>query len=450
MATTDFKIAAKKASTQAHYLLEIDLINNESDAAGYGNKTIYLSDKYLDIESVRYEGLVSSWGGMDVSLSENEGIAAVNDFSITVVNKKLMFQDYVTDSKFSDLFAHFYFAGCTCRVYQWFEDLTLKSDALLIFSGITKQPSFDRNYVSFDIEDDRSILIDVPVNIVTLNDFANAPQESIGFPLPIVYGDDWDWNALPADQQSLTPCVEVDSIVKKFYIANHQIRSNDIGNNSLNCKIYLKDAGIYGALVADQGVLTNDENGAYFTLGYNIYYLFRHIPKIRGSQCSAAITDYSNILDYNDATTLTLQENEALYLKFDSFPELGNLEFSNSVNIAMFYKITAVSGGSPYGVRKYYNEGYDAAGGGFSTGANITGTGTISYDIGADTSVKGQEADQSDKTLAWTLKDLSNYEYGLTVNAGCTITLAWIYLIVYNIPLTYKKYWGKPTRIERP
>jgi len=447
MATTDFKKAAKKTSTQAHYLLEIDVKKKESGA--YAARTIYLSDKYLIIEGVHYEGLISDWGGMDTSLPDNEGFAAVNDFSITVINKRMMFQDNASESRFSDLFTNYYWAGCTCRVYQWFEEnLTLKSDALLIFSGIAKQPSFNSTHVSFEIVEDESILIDVPVNIVTLNEYPNAPEESIGLPLPIIYGDDWEWNDLPAEKQCLTPCLEVDSVIKKFYIAKHQIRSNDIGSNALNCKIYLKDAGIYGELVAAQGALTNDENGAYFTLGSNIYYCFRHIPKIRGSQCSATITDFKNVTDYNDSTTLTLQQNEKLFLKFDAFPDLGILEASGNPEINMWYKITAVTGSSPYGVMQYYNEAYGEATK-FSTGVEIVDTGTTNYILGNDTTVKGSEASQNDKTLAWTLRDLSNYEYGLTVNAGCTITLSWMYLIVNNIPISFKRYYGYQTQVDK-
>lgn len=449
MATTDFKKAAKKASTQAHYLLEIDLKKTESGA--YDARTIYLSDKYLIIEGVHYEGLVSSWGGMDVTLPANEGFASVNDFSISVVNKRMMFQDNASEIWFSDLFYNYYWAGCACRVYQWFEDLTLKSDALLIFSGITKQPSFNNTHVSFDIEEDNSNLIDIPVDIVTLNDYPNAPEESIGLPLPIVYGDDWDFNQIESNSASVSPCIEVDQNIQKYFIANHETALDNLGSNGFAVKIFLQEAGIYGTLYAPSITLTNEENRCFFQLNGSAYYFFYTKPKIKGSQYSS-VDDYDNAVDNSDTTYITLSENETFYLKFAKFPTLGKLEQSDTINIELSIVLGSVTGSSPYGTIKYYNPGYDAGVGGFSTGANITaGSTTQTYDIDSDTSAKGERDDQGDKDDQWKLSDLAGYEYGITVNAGCTIQVKNLNLYVERIPLySYQLFYNPYRPIKEP
>lgn len=448
MATVDYKKSSKKTSTQAHLLLEIDLINKESDPANYGHKTIYLSDKYLIVEGVHYEGIVSDFGGMDMTLSDNEGIASVNDFPITLLNQKLMFMDYATDIRFSDLFSHFYFVGCTCRVYQWFEDLTLKSDALLIFTGITKQPAFNKNEVTFSIEEDSSIFRDVPINIVTLNEYPNADPKQCGLPIPVVYGNDWYYDNILTGNASIVPCRQVDQNTNKFYISKHKIKQTSIGTYADEIKIYLSDADMYGIIYAFNSSIVSNVNGAYFILGDDIYYYFYSIPKMKGSQYNCITTDYSNIVKGVTTDDITLQASELVYLKFAKFPSLGSLEISPVITIRLIVNIEAVTGASPYGTIKYYNPGYDAGAGGapsFSTGLAITGTGLQTYMIDADKSAHGQRDDQGDQDDAWTLDDLAGYEYGITASAGCTIKVNYIYLRVGYVPLRYGfSYWQKP------
>ena len=164
MATTAYKNARQKAFTKAHLLLEIDLVGTGTTYDAY--KTVYMSDKYITVDGQEYEGVVLDFGGMDVSLPANEGISSTNDFSISVHNSRLQFME--SDTKFSDLFDDYYFAGSVCRVYQWFEELTSKDDAELIFTGICKQPTFDDSEVSFDIEEDSSFYVDIPVSYTHL------------------------------------------------------------------------------------------------------------------------------------------------------------------------------------------------------------------------------------------------------------------------------------------
>lgn len=445
MATASFLTAAAKASTEkATYLLEIDLIGTGTTYAS--SKTIYLSDQYVTIETVDYEGIVLNWGGLDVDLPSNEGIASINDFSITLANQRLMF--FEADVRFSDILDDYYFAGSVVRVYQWFDELTLKSDAELIFTGICKQPEFDLNEIRFEITEDDSVFIDIPTSLITLNEYSDAPDESIGNPLPIVYGNDWFFSPELSRNESISPCICVDKYLQKYCIANHEVKHSSLGTNGDDIKIYLEEAGIYGYLYAPNVSFNNDNEGAFFTLNGNIYYHFYNIPTIKGNQYSSAITDYADALDFSLATSITLNANETFYLKFDKFPSLGQLELSDSINIKLYARIGAVTGGSPYGTMKYYNAGYDAgAAPGFSTGQNITaGTGLTTYDIAADTSVKGVRDDQSDKDAAWSLDDLAGLEYGITVSAGCTIELQYLVLYVYRIPL---KYVPKGLRIRR-
>ena len=434
MATASFLTAARKASTKANFLLEIDLIGTGTtyDSA----KTIYLSDRYITIESVDYEGIVLDWGGLDVNLPANEGIASINDFSITLANKRLQF--FEADVRFSDIFDDYYFAGSVARVYQWFDELTAKSDAELIFTGICKQPDFDLNEINFEITEDDSAFIDVPIDIISLNDYPDAPDNSVGFPFPVVYGDNWEFGTAVAESASVSPCVEVDQYLKRYYIANHEIQASNLGSNGDNILIYLEDAGLYGWLYAPNAEYINDKSGAYFTLNGDVFYHFRIKPRIKGSQYSS-VDDYSNALDNSDTSFITLSAGETFYLKFDKFPTLGALELSDDLNVDLVCLLGSVTGSSPYGTIKYYNEGYDAgANPGFSTGANITaGSTSQTYAIDADTSIKGVRDDQSDKDAAWTLDDLKSLEYGITVSVGCTVQLKDIYLYVHRIPLLF-------------
>ena len=51
----------------------------------------------------------------------------------------------------------------------------------------------------------------------------------------------------------------------------------------------------------------------------DIFYNFSIAPKIKGSQYSSAITDYSNLFDDNTSTGIVLQASETFYLKFDTW-----------------------------------------------------------------------------------------------------------------------------------
>jgi len=432
-ATANYLNAARKANVKTNYLLEIDLNGESSDYDA--SKTIYLCDDYKTIESITYEALVLDWGGIDVLMQSNEGISSINAVNITLANERMMF--FISgDNKFSDILAEYTWHGSVCRIYQWFDELTAKSDALLIFKGIAKQPTYDLTEFSFSIEEDTSIFIDLPLDIVSINDFGNAPDDSIGQPLPIVYGDDWTNPSDGGRGGNLSPCIETDDNAKTFYIAGHSINESIAASN---VKIYLSDAQIYGTIVAANIATANTDAGATFTLNDDLFYNFSLAPKFKGSQYSSAITDWSNLYNNNTASGIVLSAGETFYLKFDTMPSKGALEYdaNAAINISTF--VSAVTGGSPYGTIKYYNAGYDAQVGAFSTGQNITGTGRQNYEIIADKSAHGTDGGQEDQKNSWTLSELSALEIGITVGAGNTITIGDLFINPTYVALNYIK-----------
>jgi hypothetical protein len=445
MATTAFKAAAKKIYTEANLLLEIDLIGN---GVHYDStRTIYLSSKVITVEGVVYEPIVLDFGDIDFSTEQNEGLSSINDTSITLANHRLSFMD--TDIKFSDLFNDYYFAGSKCRIYQWFGELSLKSDAELKFTGIVKQPSFNRNEVTLDIEDDESVLLDIPVNVIMKNDFPYAPKESIGKAIPIIYGTFIGEFGTTQPTPYVTPCIKTNDAVKQFYICDKQIADPIVALS--NIFMYLDDVDKYGYLSGDI-VYTNDNNGSRFTLDNNIDLTVYLCPKIKGSLFSCAVTDWNNILDFNSNTYITLNSGESFYLKFDNFLTQGNLESKSTTVVDLVAYISNVSGTPPggiYGKIYYYNAGYNAGSGGKSAGENITGNTAFTKHVLSDRTAHGIQADKSDDADIWTLDELSGYEYGIEVSAGCSFRLSRFYLELGKIPLMLYKPKSYPSKRKK-
>ncbi len=442
MSTINYQTEKEKINTEAVLLLEITL-------RGDGNltKVLYLADKYITVDGVKYEGAVQSWGGMDVTMY-NEGIAAISDYSISLQNKRLNFM--TTDVCISDILDTYYWAGSECKVYQWFESLTSKDDAELIFKGIVKQPAFDLNEIKFDIQESNTIHQNIPVDIVTLNNYSEAPEESIDKPLPIVFGDDWEYET-SLEHCVFTPCIEVDKNLKTFYIARHLVGE---AINIDDCALYIENVKAYAGLRSTNFSQINDSDGAKFTLGDSIYYHIYLIPKIKGSKYTSAVSDYSNALNMDTSDYITLQNNTQFYLKLDSVPNMGHLESLQTQMIRLWVEIGAVTGtavGGNYGYLRYYNDGYDAGKNPkFSTGTNITaGSNIYIHELVDNREAKGTSDDEDDNESPWIWDQLASMEFGITVenNGGDPITmqLERIVLELDYIPLVYKK----PTMFDR-
>jgi hypothetical protein len=435
MSTSNYQTEKVKKHTKAVLLLEIDIVGD-----GNNSRTLYLADKYLTIESTNYEGIVQSWGGMDMTIF-NEGLSAISDYSIILANDRLNYM--TTDTCISDIFDSYYWAGSVCRVYQWFEDLTLKTDAELIFKGMVKQPSFDLNEVRFDIQESNSIHQNVPLDIVTLNNYPEAPDESIGNPLPMVFGNDWDWTDKISSKACVSPCIETDKNLKTFYIASHKVEHANLDTGAMDVLIYVD--GRYGYISATNHTYTNNSDGARFILQDNIAYAMYLFPELQGSQYSSAIADYSNTIDNSSSSVIQLGASETFYLKLKDMPS-AVYENDATAAITLFINVNAVTGSSPYGVLTYYNPNWNGAGTNFSAGTNITGTGGLTFDLVANKDKKGIRADNDDQDDRWTKEDLLSLEYGITVSAGCTIDISIIRIYVSRLPLFYTKLGTVTTR----
>jgi len=304
---------------------------------------------------------------------------------------------------------------------------------------MVKQPSYDLMEVRFDIQEDNNIHQDLPIDIITLNNFSEAPEESIDNPLPIVYGDDWSWLSIREKGAVLSPCIETDKNTKEFYIGKHQVEAPNTGTNGSKVKLYLENIKHYGQLYAPNISYTNNSDGARFILNGDIFYIVNLIPTVKGGQYSSAITDYSNAVDGDNTTkTGAFTAAETFFVKLDKVPTLGSLEYNSGLTIQLILGTEDRTGTSPYGTLQYYNDNWQGGGTKFSTGQNITGASTV-YNLKADTSKKGTEVAQADQTFPWTWDDLSGLEFGFTVGAGDSFTVNRIYLAISYIPLVYTR-----------
>lgn len=146
-----------------------------------------LSDADRTVSGVKYRGLVESWGTLIQSVdlpSLSPGILAMNGLTLNNTD------DSISGGRFTDLFASQNYVNRKWVLYQGAVGVA-DADHLQIGQGIiTDQIKQNSNSVTLQLlENLTSVNVEVPTNRVNTNDHPNAPENNIGKPIPMAYGD---------------------------------------------------------------------------------------------------------------------------------------------------------------------------------------------------------------------------------------------------------------------
>ncbi len=191
--SSEFTAAKNKAGHAPINLLEITF----PAVSGFPELVARLADREdssssekLTILGNEYHAIVNSWGDLDALVfAERSDANATNGISIEVLNvdTDLLFPE----GPFSKLLDFYPPETATAKLYQWFGDegLTGLSEGLLFVGRMNDPISHDDRVCRFDLVDISSYIGDEVIGRqITINDYPNAPDESIGKTLPIVIG----------------------------------------------------------------------------------------------------------------------------------------------------------------------------------------------------------------------------------------------------------------------
>lgn len=418
-----------RTNTTGHLLLEITLLN----------RTLYLSDQYITIGANRYEGLVQDWGGIDKSRANESGFGKVGDSNIKLLNAKMNFQK---DSKFSDLFSDYYFENRPARILQWFEGLGY-SDCEIIFDGLINSYEFNESDVTLRLVDDDAEIFRIPFEIITKKSYPNAPDDSIGKPVPIVYGDMQNLD-YETELFGPSPMILVDQSTMKFMICDKKVHGFYYAAlwGYLAFYKHVPELNNYIFLNAPSKSIHNDTDGAWVELNSDITGQITLNLKIAGSKNT--VSDISNLVDNKADTYIEITDSDTLSLKAGSIPNLGKIRegsgAADSIQIGLRYGPTNPTSGT-VGTVRYYNKNYDDGAGGYGTSSNIPGTANtkdeLTFDKTGDKAGHGVADDQSDQYVQWTWDELGDYEWIIQPASGCTIRIYSIFLRFNNFDIVW-------------
>ena len=177
---TSLSNALKNANTTAFWVLKL-YYNDESNFIG-------VSDRHRQDGTDIYYGIVASFGTLRQSLDFFNFTTSIGNMSVTLINS----DDSIKGGRFTDLLSTNNFAN---RKWELFlntnETSTLDTAARMIGTGvISGEIDFDRNNTTLTLLDNSSRYHkQVPINVVDSSTYPNAPENNIGKPIPIAYGD---------------------------------------------------------------------------------------------------------------------------------------------------------------------------------------------------------------------------------------------------------------------
>tara|TARA_R110002074_G_scaffold401736_1_gene601115 strand:- start:1147 stop:3624 length:2478 start_codon:yes stop_codon:yes gene_type:complete len=172
--------ALKNANTTAFWVLKL-YYNDESAFIG-------VSDRHRQDGTDIYYGLVTSWGTYRQSLDFFNFTTSIGNMGVTLINT----ENSIKGKRFSDLLATNNFAN---RKWELFlntnETATLDTAARMIASGvISGEISYDENSTTLTLFDNTTRLHKkIPANKIDSATYTNAPENNIGKPIPMAFGD---------------------------------------------------------------------------------------------------------------------------------------------------------------------------------------------------------------------------------------------------------------------
>jgi len=324
------------------------------------------------------------------------GISTTGNVTLSLLN-----QDLLSDSLLSGKLDN---AEISIRLL--FDDGTQirfdESD--LIFKGVIDDYQFNKEAIEiFCVKSDIKSNITVPKKTIDKQGFPNAPDESIGSRIQLVYGNFWDGNDPDYNKFDLVPAILTDPESMEYTISDHILTGLTLASS-----VYMDAPQIntYVSLTLDNGIIFNSVPPAKVKLESPIKGGLAVRRFAKGDR--STINDFYKIMDRTESY-VTIGNNQKLYVKLPELSSFGKLSTATN-KIFIRYFLGTVSGSGTAVVRYHQASG--------STGKNITSadSDTINTYI--------IDTDDSDRTPGdWTWEELASTEFGITCDANISVQL---------------------------
>lgn len=335
-------------------------------------------------------------GPISQSIDLLGGISTTGNVTLSLLN-----QDLLSDSLLSGKLDN---AEISIRLV--FDDGTpIRLDETdLIFKGVVDDYEFNKESIEiFCVKSDIKSNLTIPKKTIDKQDFPNAPDESIGSRIQLVYGNFWDGNDPDYNKFDLVPAILTDPEVMQYTISDHILKGLTLASS-----VYMDAPQIntYVALTLDNGALFNSVPPAKVKLGSPIKGGLAVRRFARGDQSD--IDDFYKIMDRTESY-VTIGNNQKLYVKIPHLSSFGKLSTATN-KIFIRYFLGTVSGSGTAVVRYHQSSG--------STGKNITSADSDTFNTYII------DTDDSDRTPGdWTWEELASTEFGITCDANISVQL---------------------------
>lgn len=294
--------------------------------------TRYWSSENITISSQEYVGRFILQNGVDsidslVDTSIGGGLASIGNTSLSlneIITQNGLHRDFKPQSAGTELINRAVEIGC---VYN-FGSLST-TDIVWLYSGVIDDFNYSIDKLNLDVVAAREIdSLNLPRETVNTADYPNAPEESLGLPIPILYGDFIAGNteysdAVPCAYIRACPTVCINKNDGIFYASSHVC-------HSVNPSHFYHDGQMSDfAIIMRRGGISTQYNivgyggafggHAYLTVsgGRLVAYCFMRLS-FAGENND--VTSFENIInrDFTDSADVT--NTKKLSLMLDGYP----------------------------------------------------------------------------------------------------------------------------------
>ena len=369
-----------------------------------------------EVDGESRDGIGTVEAGVDINLGG--GVSSVSDIRIDILNQERFDQTVVStglklENRAVTVYMGFVPSGSTPTV-------VITTDMIKLYTGIIEEVNdYDfSDYFFRCLDSSFQRHKEIPTTIIDrgLTGYENAPKESIGQAVPVVYGAFYVDETAERDLEEISPAptVKINDLIQTYAIADHQLHTIS------KFYYFAEEVGLFAQLT-DPDTTSNTSAGAtgQWATG-DIIGTIRQIPKNNG--VSSTVADISNAVD-DDYTVskVTLGNAEKLYGKLDNPPEIGVLVDSagGTSKATLRVKLATVSSGKTATLN--YN---DAGAGDVAMTPPVTVT-----DADSDSIVTGDTAGPI------TFEDLANFQFGAISDAAAGNVEVLHMVIEYHLQL---------------
>jgi len=281
----------------------------------------YYAIERATVDSQVHENLIKSMSPVEMAADWVAGLARASDFTFVLANEALE----------SDMLSSYpHLENDQVKVFLGFDPVPSTSSSMVeIFRGVIDDWEATRREMTIRCVDSSLLKNEVlPAAVVERNTFAAAPKESLGVPLPWVFGDLSGVGSNEKYYQDLAPvpALIIDEGEPKYVIADHVVKQFAPATES--AYIWFPQLGEFG--IIQYGKLTmNTNDGGRTTLvidydeGCRVQ-LYHWPQNVESSLTSATVSNPSHALSKTDNSYAEMTANgEILALRLNGPDELG-------------------------------------------------------------------------------------------------------------------------------